>query len=1102
MVRLTLLFITLSFCQFGFSQTDSLTYYADKGEFKKALKYAEKQIEIEQKKNLKPTENYAFLIGWLLNLSILEKESQKSEIYCEKLINNLYLLKKNDLVLINSYHLLALFYFNKKEYQEAKKYVENGIKLSEEKKYENETYYLLLNLMVHTNSRLENKISKETKLILDKQLIITEKLFTKKSVEFIQVINGLANYYFEIKEFQIAKKYIQTGIETSKELNYYDKIYINLLNLLNTISVDFEDLIPKETITKIDEQIILTEKLFSKNSLEYLIAVNVKGSYYNKNEDFTNAEIYYLQALNIAKSIFGTNHDKYLFCLSNLSRVYLSHNNFSQADYYNQIGLDIVLKMYGKSHIEYLNFISDKAYIKSELGNIENSSTLYEECILLVSKFYSKNSDFYSTLINNYANTFLAKKDYVNAEKFFTEDYELCKKKYGINHYETAMCLCRLSNVYFYQKHYQKAIDNNLAALKIIENTIGKENNNYAIVCSVLGTQYALVNDLQKAEKYSLLSYAIKIKKNGKYNISRIVNIKNLVDLYNTLDDVEKEKNILFEYFDLLRFSLSEMKSNFSENELLSYLKKENPNNTYYTFLHGYPNQYPEINVEYFENELLLKNLTLRNQQRIKTSIEKSSDTNLKEKYQQFTDNKRYLIKLDDLPVAERPSNYNQLVTETENLEKEITRLSSAFADAKKSLSIGWKQIQEKLKPNEVVIDLVDYNYYDTKWTDSIFYGAFVIKKDSKFPKFISFFEQKQLTALLRRNRDEKDSIQVQQLNTQYTEKEIGNLFFSPLEEELKNCKTIYLTPSGLAHQINFKALPINEKENLGERFQVHILGATANLITNNPITINQNKNWEFVLYGAIDYNKRSDNTPKEEENNNFNQLASRSGNTEFSYLAGSFQEIQTINDKAKALNYKTIVRAEKNATEESFKQLDGKEEPFVLHLATHGYFFENIKQEKPDNSFLTDQSKSKIYQASEDPMLRSGLVFAGANKYWSKSTFESNNEDGILSAKEISNLDLSNCQLVVLSACETGLGQVNGSEGVFGLQRAFKMAGVKNIIMSLWKVPDAQTAELFDIFYTECFVGKTIHEAFQTAQAKMKVKYSPYYWAGFVLLE
>jgi CHAT domain-containing protein len=152
-------------------------------------------------------------------------------------------------------------------------------------------------------------------------------------------------------------------------------------------------------------------------------------------------------------------------------------------------------------------------------------------------------------------------------------------------------------------------------------------------------------------------------------------------------------------------------------------------------------------------------------------------------------------------------------------------------------------------------------------------------------------------------------------------------------------------------------------------------------------------------------------------------------------------------------------------------------------------------------NDFLIE-AKSKVFKTSDDPMMRSGLVFSGANKSWGKVNENLLGDDGILTASEISNLDLSACQLVVLSACETGLGEVKGSEGVFGLQRAFKMAGVKNIIMSLWKVPDAQTAELFDTFYSECFAGKTIHEAFQSAQSQMKAKYSPYYWAGFVLLE
>jgi CHAT domain-containing protein len=177
------------------------------------------------------------------------------------------------------------------------------------------------------------------------------------------------------------------------------------------------------------------------------------------------------------------------------------------------------------------------------------------------------------------------------------------------------------------------------------------------------------------------------------------------------------------------------------------------------------------------------------------------------------------------------------------------------------------------------------------------------------------------------------------------------------------------------------------------------------------------------------------------------------------------------------------------------------------LHLATHGFFFPDPKKELPDVDRMlmtidSQFSKKNVYKASDDPMLRSGLLFSGANKYSGKAQENTITDNGILTASEISNLDLRACELVVMSACDTGLGDIKGSEGVFGLQRAFKMAGVKNMIMSLWQVPDKETSELFTEFYKLTFEGKSIHQAFKLAQLKMKEKYDPYYWAGFVLLE
>ena len=146
--------------------------------------------------------------------------------------------------------------------------------------------------------------------------------------------------------------------------------------------------------------------------------------------------------------------------------------------------------------------------------------------------------------------------------------------------------------------------------------------------------------------------------------------------------------------------------------------------------------------------------------------------------------------------------------------------------------------------------------------------------------------------------------------------------------------------------------------------------------------------------------------------------------------------------------------------------------------------------------------SSGNRFTVQQNPMFRSGLVLAGGNAAWKGKPVPSGTEDGILTAYEIAQMDLSNTDLVVLSACETALGDIQGNEGVIGLQRAFKMAGVKQILMSLWKVPDAQTDELMLLFYTSLLDGNNANTALRNAQLVMKAKFPPYYWAGFVTTE
>ena len=176
---------------------------------------------------------------------------------------------------------------------------------------------------------------------------------------------------------------------------------------------------------------------------------------------------------------------------------------------------------------------------------------------------------------------------------------------------------------------------------------------------------------------------------------------------------------------------------------------------------------------------------------------------------------------------------------------------------------------------------------------------------------------------------------------------------------------------------------------------------------------------------------------------------------------------------------------------------------PVILHLATHGFFFPDLKKSITSQSFLNLEEHNH-FELAENPLLRSGLVLAGANYVWKGGTPIEGVDDGILTAYEVSELNLRGSKLVVLSACETGLGQIQGSEGVYGLQRAFKMAGVEYLLMSLWRVPDLETANYMELFYQELLRTESVPAAYAFAQRQMKQRFpnSPFKWAAFVLLE
>lgn len=859
---------------------------------------------------------------------------------------------------------------------------------------------------------------------------------------------GLGHNYLELGEIDLAVQNYQLASQLVKDVNVsqfekyncevylcnaliysgdYDKAIPILKNLTNVLRIKKED----------EEE--LTSLYFT--AYDYLSTIMIKRGEYKE------AEQLLIQNLSEKILTYGANSQEAASTHINIGTLFetMQVPKKAKEHYYNALditGLDAnkecdYLYLYPKTKIL---SITTKNLELSDESNFKYFEKEYMD--LLESCQNLKHTNFYQILVND-ASVYYLNNNYLKKSKDLIEYALKLNEETPFFKKVKTVLLMNLAHIYFEEKKYEESINK----YKKVLNEAKDRRNKEKIFLGLIN------NYLQTKNQPQLVKY--------------------FTDYLDLKAAELQQKNLILTLSDL--------------NEVLAssdfFLEKNFPISILHT------QRIHEISDEIFRNKILYQNLSLRNQSRIRQTILEKGDQKTKELYQSYINNSNRLIRLETEFTEESIAEYKRLSEVNESLEKELIKHSAEFADAQKDLQIQWTDLRDKLAPNEAIVDLVSFHLFEDDWTDKIQYAAFIVRKNSEQPEFVSLFEEKELSSLL--SLQNHDSI--------YQSDKLYQLFIKPIENKLSGINTLYYSPSGLAHQIDFSAIALLGDDQMLDKYKIHLLSTPAQLRKFKELALHSNS--EIILYGDIDYDKEShqnsDKQLNETELHSFSDLLTRSGIGGWGYLPGTKKEVELIEHFAKEKLIKTKVYKGSEATKESLMTLSGKTEPFVLHLATHGFFFENTVQKLPEN-FMSTRSFNQMVQVSANPMLRSGLVLSGANKSWHKDT----SGDGIITAAEIANLDLRNCDLVVLSACDTGLGDINGSEGVYGLQRAFKLAGVKNIIMSLWKVPDEQTSEMFQLFYQELLNGKSIHQSFVEAQTKMKEKYSPYYWAGFVLLE
>lgn len=803
----------------------------------------------------------------------------------------------------------------------------------------------------------------------------------------------------------------------------------------------------------------------------------------------TNSLVYH--QLNAKKGLIALHQAKYLDAeeiLNKEEKYFLSYQNDS---FYSKI-------------------LNGQALLFAKLRRYQQSEEKYQKLLQLKTKrLETKDSIIFSSVYNNmgilYYQEFLYHEDkfekyrktsdsILKAEYATKCDYYLRKSlhlKKQNNKLNEAYCKTynNLGSLYLENGRSEESLKIFKHILEIQEKREKKFTITYAYTLLNLGLYYNSVKNYYKAKQYYEEAAPIL-----KYKLGE--NHPKYLDLQFRLASFYHEQNMLSTaeqyYLKVNQFHLNQLDNYFevmNENEKIAFFRKtKNRFDQFSSYTADRHKSNYKVIRELFDIQLKIKGALLSSENNLRQKINNLQNQELINKYDSWKLKKEELASLAYLTKKEISSlkreTPEKLKQEISQLEKELNVLSSDFEKSIQHKNIKWRDIYNALNEKEAVVEIIKYHEYDKgKITDRVSYCALVLKKSNR----------NTLQFLPLPNHDELEKGKFAHYkNCNYfklKDKKSYNVYWKPIEKALSGMEKVFFSPDGVYHQINLNTLlDTSTNQYLLEKYNISLITNAKDVIEINDTTISTRTNNNVAyLFGRPEYlihhkNKQQIFEAPVASTQRFTTMV-RGAN--FGDLPGTETEIIQIDSLLHKgqQTWTTHVFLHDKATEEALK---GVKSPTLLHIATHGFFIEN--------------SDSVAFSVDLNPMLRSGIIMAGVTNYFNEK--EKSAEDGILTALEATNLDLNGTSLVVLSACETGLGKIHTGEGVYGMQRAMYLAGARSVLMSLWKVDDEATWELMTNFYQMWRNTGNKNKAFKYAQLKVKEKYKhPYYWGAFIMV-
>ena len=906
---------------------------------------------------------------------------------------------------------------------------------------------------------------------LEKYDLISDNIVLDLNLELLllyEMINGKNHHNYATSLHNLAAEYSLLG-------DYNESMKLNLECL------------------KIYEQIYGSEHLNYARSLSSLSRNYSALGYDNKALKLD------LECLDLYENIFGREHPEYLTSLSNLAISYSDLGNLSKSLEMNIECLMLTERTLGKNHLDYLTSLSNLAMDYFRLGDDSKALELNLECLSLTEEILGKENEKYLVSLNNLAMNYSRLGEDSIALDLNLECLKISGTIYGIQHPKYLLSLGNLATIYTDLEDFDKALELDLKCLILREEILGKDHSDYALSLNNIASTYADLGDLTKSIEFDLKCLSIRERIQGKEHPSYSQSLYNAGTKYHYLKKYDESYDFLskFQALELSRFRL--MEKNLNSKLFLS---------TYNSLLVDYQTLFfiskklgsSEKIKNQYNNFCFLKGRELSNNTSMISGIYQNNETSLISLYENWLSTNKKISICYESSFEERINldlDINELQDNADNLERRLTQLSSDFAYNKREFLFN--DIVSYLESDEAYLDIVNIQTYNLDR-----YFAYVIKKGDSIPELVDLGSIASLDSIYRYYSDytqKRPSNKVFGYGDEY----YGNIcyknFWSKLEPYLDGVSVTYFSPDGIYSKINPNVLFdstsssflmdkydivyvsnvedfVHQKENIKSYERPDDLQAV--LVGNPTFLLGEDE----VVFASIDKQSRTINQ---------DELDSLQRGASLSNLPGTQTEVDLISDNLKSKGWDVEVISGVDATETRVKSIEA---PKILHIATHGFFFEDQELVKRSNMISTDNKK-----AIANPMTRSGLIFSGAENTMNGEILADDN--GWLNSYEASLLNLRGTELVVLSACETGSGDVQNGKGVYGLQRAIRVAGAESLIMSMWEVDDKATQELMTYFYDYWIDKKmTKKDAFKKAQEKIREKYKhPYYWGAFIML-